>query len=272
MADKKEPATKEPSIKAGLARLREPFDESTISKKPMPTKNQTESLRADSKLGINCQVCGGWHHKHVVHLDYVGHAAVTDRLLECDLAWNWVPLAFNEDMTPKMDSAGGMWIYLTVCGVTRLGYGDAGGKHGGNAIKEVIGDAIRNSAMRFGAALDLWHKGDLHAIEAAKEQEPEAPKKITGDQFIKLRDLAETAGVDTSKVADAFNVGSLEELHAADFAKVVKKLGANIAEKAMKNTKSQSDTNDQPPPETNGQSYGGGYDGNGYDNNQYAGA
>ena len=30
-------------------------------------------------------------------------------------------------------------------------------------MKERIGDALRNAAMRFGAALDLWHKGDLHA-------------------------------------------------------------------------------------------------------------
>jgi hypothetical protein len=29
-------------------------------------------------------------------------------------------------------------------------------------MKEIIGDALRNAAMRFGAALDLWHKGDLH--------------------------------------------------------------------------------------------------------------
>ena len=30
-------------------------------------------------------------------------------------------------------------------------------------MKERIGDALRNAAMRFGAALDLWHKGDLYA-------------------------------------------------------------------------------------------------------------
>ena len=68
---------------------------------------------------------------------------------------------------PVMDDMGGMWIKLTVCGVTRLGYGHAGSKTGGDAIKEVIGDALRNAAMRFGAALDLWHKGDLHADEQA---------------------------------------------------------------------------------------------------------
>jgi hypothetical protein len=52
--------------------------------------------------------------------------------------------------------------------VTRLGYGDSQGKTGGNAIKEAIGDALRNAGMRFGAALDLWHKGELH--DASDEQ------------------------------------------------------------------------------------------------------
>jgi hypothetical protein len=66
---------------------------------------------------------------------------------------------------PDIDKNNGMWIRLTVCGVTRLGYGHAEGKTGGDAIKEVIGDALRNAAMRFGAALDLWHKGNLHATE-----------------------------------------------------------------------------------------------------------
>jgi hypothetical protein len=58
-----------------------------------------------------------------------------------------------------------------VCGVTRLGYGDAGEKKGCNAMKERIGDGLRNAAMRFGAALDLWHKGDLHG-DIEPEQEP----------------------------------------------------------------------------------------------------
>ena len=95
-------------------------------------------------------------------LAYVGHAALTDRLLDVDPAWTWEPLALDERGLPALDEVGGMWIKLTVCGVTRLGYGDAGQKKGGDAMKERIGDALRNAAMRFGAALDLWHKGDLH--------------------------------------------------------------------------------------------------------------
>lgn len=155
----------------GLALLRKPFEKHQISKLPKPTKKQTDDLKADYKIGIRCQLCGGWHHKDVIHLDYVGHAALTDRLLDCDLSWEWTPLAFNQDGTPKLESNGGMWIRLTVCGVSRIGYGHPDGKTGGDAIKETIGDALRNAAMRFGAALDLWHKGDLHATEEVENSE-----------------------------------------------------------------------------------------------------
>jgi hypothetical protein len=146
----------------GLALLRKPFPAHQISKLPKPTKAQTEAVKADFKKGIRCALCGTWHHPDVVHLDYVGHAALTDRLLDADNAWSWEPLAMSPEGLPVLDGFGGMWIRLTVCGVTRIGYGHPDGKEGGNAIKEVIGDALRNAAMRFGAALDLWHKGDLH--------------------------------------------------------------------------------------------------------------
>lgn len=146
----------------GLALLREPFPEHQISKLPKPTAKQTADVKADFQKGFRCPLCGAWHHKDVAHLDYVGHAALTDRLLDCDPAWTWEPIAMNEQGSPLLERDGGMWIKLTVCGVTRLGYGNPDGKTGGNAVKETIGDALRNAAMRFGAALDLWHKGDLH--------------------------------------------------------------------------------------------------------------
>lgn len=149
-----------------LALLRAPFPENQISKLPKPSKKQNEELKADFTKGKRCQVCGGWHQPDVVHLDYVGHAALTDRLLDTDPHWAWEPMGFAPDGTPAFDKTGGLWIKLTVCGVTRLGYGAADGKSGGDAVKEIIGDALRNAAMRFGAALDLWHKGDLHVEEA----------------------------------------------------------------------------------------------------------
>ena len=133
----------------GLALLRKPFAANQISKLPKPTKRQTDEVKADFKKGIRCQVCGGGHHPQVVHLDYVGHAALTDRLLDCDPEWSWEPVVMEGLPNP----GAGMWIRLTVCGVSRLGYGSADGKQGGDAIKEIIGDALRNAAMRFGAAL-----------------------------------------------------------------------------------------------------------------------
>lgn len=139
----------------GLALLRKPFPPNQISKLPKP-------LKRDAPKG-RCSECGGYHGLPAVHLDYVGHAALTDRLLDADPAWTWEPLAMTPDGLPVLDPFGGMWIRLTVSGVTRLGYGHAGDKQGGDAIKEIIGDALRNAGMRFGCALDLWHKGDLHA-------------------------------------------------------------------------------------------------------------
>lgn len=149
-----------------LAKLREPFADNLVSKLPKETRAQIDARKADKNVMVfNCAVCGGHHHKNAVHLDYVGHAALTDRLLDTDIEWSWEPLAFDALGLPAFDNNGGLWIKLTVCGVTRLGYGSADGKTGGDAKKEIIGDALRNAAMRFGAALDLWHKGTLHAEE-----------------------------------------------------------------------------------------------------------
>lgn len=145
--------------KTGLDLLREPFPPNQISLLPKPKSKDAPKGR--------CPDCGGWHGLPAVHLSYVGHAALTDRLLDVDPNWTWEPLALKDGL-PALDANGGLWIRLTVCGVTRLGYGDAQGKQGGDAMKERIGDALRNAAMRFGAALDLWHKGDLHAHEEAE--------------------------------------------------------------------------------------------------------
>ena len=148
----------------GLDLLRQPFPAHQISKLPKPYKK-------DSAKG-KCQECGGYHGLPAAHLDYVGHAALTDRLLDADPEWLWEPLATTDIGLPAFDQTGGLWIKLTVCGVTRLGYGHAAAKSYGDPgmrEKEVIGDALRNAAMRFGAALDLWHNGDLHLGDDAAD-------------------------------------------------------------------------------------------------------
>jgi hypothetical protein len=157
---------------AALEKLRVPFEADQISKRPHPwckACNASPTRVCGNHKKINCVKCGTWITEAHDDLDYVGHAGITDRLLSVDPTWDWKPLSVDDRGQPYIDERGGMWILLTVCGMTRKGYGDAvGKKNGTTAVKEIIGDGIRNAAMRFGMALDLWSKTDLH-----KESEPE---------------------------------------------------------------------------------------------------
>ena len=147
---------------SGLAVLRQPVPEHLVSQLPKGTKAQNECPASEKK---NCAICGGWHHPKVQHLSYVGHAAATHLLLDADPFWNWEPLAYSPEGLPLFDATGGLWIKLTVCGLSRLGYGAAekkGHMDTGSREKEVIGDALRNAAIRFGLALELWSKADIH--------------------------------------------------------------------------------------------------------------
>lgn len=146
-----------PRQRRALDKMMKPFPDNQVSLLPKPH-------RKDAEKG-HCNVCGGWHGLPAAHLHYVGHAAITLRLYEADPSWSWEPMARDADDLPRFDKSGGLWIRLTVAGITRIGYGNADAKgeraDAGTREKEVIGDALRNAAMRFGAALDLWHKGDL---------------------------------------------------------------------------------------------------------------
>lgn len=221
-----------------LAKLRDPFPEHQISKLPKPTKAQTDAVKADFKKGIRCKECSAWHHPDVVHLDYVGHAAATDRLLDTDLGWSWEPVAFGADGLPALDRNGGLWIRLTVCGVTRLGYGDADGKTGGNAVKEAIGDAIRNAGMRFGMALDLWHKGDLHLDEAAPDEGAKPSQEMPDDEWAKLANLIKATSADTGAMLTHFGVRSLRLLDQEQYASAIDMLNTKLAKKAKAQTQS----------------------------------
>ncbi len=113
----------------------------------------------------------GWLPKGGTMLSYVGHAAVCDRLLQVDPDWTWEPPTSDE--LQRLPNGDGMWIKLTVGGVTRFGWGD------GKNIKEWISDAIRNAAMRFGVALDLWSKEDLRHEDAGAERATDATQTRT---------------------------------------------------------------------------------------------
>lgn len=193
-------------------KLRKPFNSSQISKLPKPTKQQTEEVKRDYTKGIRCTLCGSWHHRNVTHVDYVGHAAVTDRLLSVDPLWNWEFISTNDDGFPLLDPDNGLWIKLTINGMTRKGYGDAGAKRGPDAMKERIGDAIRNAAMRFGVALELWHKGDLHDEEGPNDEQGGAggdgdhyPKSAFDLNFPDWKSLIAEGKRSKSKIIDFVN-------------------------------------------------------------------
>jgi hypothetical protein len=182
-----------------LQKLREPFPADQINKLPKP-------LKKDSPKG-KCDTCGGWHGLPAVHLDYVGHAELTARLLDIDPIWNWEPAGWTENGTPKIDVRGGtatMWIKLTVAGVTRLGVGSCSANKD-DVEKELIGDALRNAAMRFGAALDLWSKSERHS--AASEQ----PKQRAASKPKPKPARADEADPDTGEVPEPPNVSAAIE-------------------------------------------------------------
>ena len=161
--------TREQQVEA-LHKLREPFAPTEVRHLPRVLCRACKSAGwsgCQQHPASKCQKCkqkmpNGGH----IDLAYVGHAEATNRLLNVDPFWDWEPLTVDERGLPQVDGYRGLWIRLTVCGMSRLGYGHAGDKTGGDAVKEVIGDAIRNAGMRFGMALDLWTSSDLEIIES----------------------------------------------------------------------------------------------------------
>lgn len=172
--------------KTGFEKLREPFPDELIGTIPK----------------------GG------IQLSYVGHAHVTDRLLQVDPEWTWEPMGLDEHGNPilvqnengNQGETYGLWIKLTVNGITRPGFG------GGKNAKECISDAIRNAAMRFGVALDLWMKDDVKPHGATPKPQPSGNFPIpTGlqasdAQMKKIRALADKTKVTDEQLSSARGV------------------------------------------------------------------
>ena len=180
--------------------MRTAFPAHQISKLPKNTISAEEYKKLPKS---KCVTCGGFHPaQFTIHLDYVGHAALTDRLLDVDPSWTWEPLA-TKDGLPAFDVSGGLWIKLTVAGITRPGYGNAkinSYADVGSREKEVIGDALRNAAMRFGAALDLWHKGDLH-LEGEPVTPPPPPPPVPENFNTEISKLNECRSIHALSLA-----------------------------------------------------------------------
>jgi hypothetical protein len=94
-------------------------------------------------------------------LTFVGHADARARLCEADPEWTWEPFEFpgTGALIVTDGSPVGLWIRLTIGGVSKPGFGSVE-KGKPEAMKELIGDALRNAALSFGVAWKLWAKGE----------------------------------------------------------------------------------------------------------------
>src|ERR1039458_1774385 len=133
--------------------LREKFRPEEVGKLPRVTCPKCAARgnrgQCEEHSKAKCNECGAYVSVRHIHIDYVGHADVTSRLLAADPEWSWEPQARDIDPAvlaaavatgsaeviaailraapPKFDlddqgSPVGLWITLTVAGTTRPGY------------------------------------------------------------------------------------------------------------------------------------------------------
>lgn len=159
---------------------------SYLAKLPKPKQKDAQKGR--------CDECGGWHGLPAVHLDYMGHADVTEALIRLDPWWNWEPAAIDPTTGgPAIKVEGNrlvMWGRLTLRGVTRLGVGTCP-KGKDDPEKELIGDMLRNAAMRFGIAVRLWSKADHLDTQTPEDTPPPPPPAGLNAAKVKGRMAAE---------------------------------------------------------------------------------
>lgn len=110
-----------------------------------------------------------------VELRYLSHIWVRKAFQDADPDWYWEPMGYDDRGQPviERDSQGqpvGFWIWLHLLGTKMPGYGSVEpGKR--DAVKELIGDALRNAGMRLVGG-SLWVKDKPKRKAPAKKKEP----------------------------------------------------------------------------------------------------
>ena len=111
-----------------------------------------------------------------IQLDFVGHADITRILIEIDPLWSYEPCGWDNGR-PAIHVENGMatmWAYLIVHGKKMLGVGSVRADKQ-ELDKELVGDFLRNAAMRFGISLALWTKNEWEDLSGHAS----APQKST---------------------------------------------------------------------------------------------
>ena len=207
------------SSEAAWDNLRKPFPKEVMGLLPrvscyacsQASKGARSALdkHCDRHKMSKCKECGAYISEAHIHLDFVGHAAITDRLNSAVGPDGWVlePMGVDEHGNPVVKN-GELWCWLYVAGVRKMCVGD-----GASSAKELIGDALRNGAMRFGVALDLWTKDELestledpslknHKPTHSPSSEPPSSEPLATDEDVKhLRDAAKGLTIAQLKLA-----------------------------------------------------------------------
>jgi hypothetical protein len=150
-------------------------------------------------------------------------------LIEIDPLWTWQPVAWDNG-TPAIHVENGMatmWATLTLLGKSMLGVGSVRADKPDQS-KELIGDFLRNAAMRFGIALSLWSKQDwsdnttITSLPAAQAKRAEEAKPYVGNHPAKgvpsprvVQDFMqdnEPSLLDVAEIAAQFNATIVENI------------------------------------------------------------
>lgn len=145
----------------------------------MTQDNTKELLRVLKDYAVPDPAIVGKLPKGGMSLDFVGHADITRILIEIDPNWQWVPIAWDNGR-PAIHVENGiatMWGELRILGQARLGVGSVRADKQ-ELDKELVGDFLRNAAMRFGICLSLWTKQEWDDLNTNKASAPKG--KQTG--------------------------------------------------------------------------------------------
>jgi len=168
-----------------------------------------------------------------ITLDFVGHADITRILIEIDPHWSIEPVAYDEAGLPAAKKIGNMiqaGFRMTLLGQTRYCVGSVEERKS-DIGKELVSDAIRNGAMRFGISLSLWTKAEWEDLGATPAVTP-APRKVKAvtetkvtkpldpETISKFIAACTNANLDHEQVADLAGINLKDNLTTDDLTKL----------------------------------------------------
>lgn len=158
--------------------LRKAFAEGQIGQLPRVTCKDCSNKRCSAHKYTKCKDCGAYTSPQHIHLPFVAHAIVTDRLNHDAPGWYFT-------IDTVKDSNDGEHV-LAVVGTMHIGdkaipeIGEPNVKSFyGTELQSAIGNFIRRAAMRFGVAIDLWMKEEAVHVETSGEGAPPSERRPT---------------------------------------------------------------------------------------------